>query len=706
MIEFIDNTKVMVKGRKNLTEKFIEIYNFFLTSLDYSTIQIKSYNLSDYYFEEFIQSEEIKSKPVFMEKFGILIFVSYLLGLTDLHYENIILKEDGIYPIDCETIFNIKDFRKEEYHLGDSILSTYLLPSSTVKGAILSGLNSLGDQTLNNAHYEITIDNKGMSMTSSDAPVVSKHKNMFEGELFKFSDDINSGFSRAYQYFLEHRSELVEKIISLFNGSCSRNLKRNTFAYSELLWKSYHPHLMLESNRREFFFERFNTLDNKEKEMLNQNIIPYFDKRINFDNEYFKKFTIKDLKNQEVLLKESLNYDKKRYFKEKNIRERVHITYSSKLRVREFKEYLMETNLYTFGSRYWLEDIVYQERDEEETELIVTPDTLYFGVTGIYLFLIEYYKKFPNPEEEGMLVKDIHQLLIRLERNINRNRNIQTGLYDGISGIMYLLFKANQEYKCIDEERYYNCLDQIIEISRQDTQFDIVSGNSGLLKLLTFLYAKTYKKKYIEKYITIVRQQLIATYEIELKENHEEGKVKQYLGYAHGYSGVLAVLAKSQNIVPSSSCYKFIHKLVEVISNEYNPEAGWPDTIGSEKYMNNWCHGNAGILFGLVQVFENIYIEDLESLLKDAVIKVQNEFKKNNSLCHGNYGNFLIGLYASKVLGSRESYEYFKSQLNDTFEVVNKSDFSIENKTFMTGLAGIFYWNIKANNLNESLDLF
>src|SRR5699024_2410028 len=114
------------------------------------------------YFQEKIPQAECHDEIFPYVNSGTFLFVSYLLGISDLHEENIIFSEQGYVPIDCETIFaNDRYFYSEQkgtnYNLRNSVLATGLIPFRSINGAVISGLNSFKEQTINTSDYRLMI---------------------------------------------------------------------------------------------------------------------------------------------------------------------------------------------------------------------------------------------------------------------------------------------------------------------------------------------------------------------------------------------------------------------------------------------------------------------------------------------------------------------------------------------------------------------
>ena len=230
-------------------------------------------------------------------RLGVQLFLVYVLGTKDLHYENLIAS--GEYPviIDLENLSNIRenyirDTVKEEifYQLLQSVLYTGILPFYAWNKAG-AGINSSAISGKKGQKYPfkipVIIDGGTERMrVEYRYPVSQKKDNLatledvFEDPIL-YKDRMLEGFKNAYQSVLAKREQFMKKIRILENVKC-RYLLADTQRYSMLLAGSYHPSLLVDGAMREIFlYSMWKGRENKEivdcevKELLNGDI-PYF----------------------------------------------------------------------------------------------------------------------------------------------------------------------------------------------------------------------------------------------------------------------------------------------------------------------------------------------------------------------------------------------------------------------------------------------
>lgn len=145
----------------------------------------------------------------YWQRCGTLVFLTYLLGSTDLHNENLIAH--GEYPVlvDLETLMNgTVQNTVSDGTLLESVFQSHLLP-----------------------HFVGGADNGGLTGTGG------KNLPLCEGKpvsACQYLDELRSGFETAYRFALSHRA-LLKEALSEFSGCTFRTLLRPTTVYFKML---------------------------------------------------------------------------------------------------------------------------------------------------------------------------------------------------------------------------------------------------------------------------------------------------------------------------------------------------------------------------------------------------------------------------------------------------------------------------------------
>ncbi|MCO6454960.1 MAG: type 2 lantipeptide synthetase LanM family protein [Pirellulaceae bacterium] len=206
---------------------------------------------------------------------GSLLALGYVLGCTDLHYENILPAGEHPVLIDLEAMFRPELAASTSgaeqaawRHLDHSVLGTGLLPQPMwgrpdQPGIDLSGLGTsdgqaipftvpaweaAGTDQMRFVRKPAWFQHAGPKTTLQGAPVdAARH-----GQL------IDEGFTRTCRLLLRWRDELLaaDGPLRRFEGASTRVLLRSTRVYGELMHESFHPELMADARQRDELFLR------------------------------------------------------------------------------------------------------------------------------------------------------------------------------------------------------------------------------------------------------------------------------------------------------------------------------------------------------------------------------------------------------------------------------------------------------------------
>ena len=200
----------------------------------------------------------------FYRRQGANLALTYLLGATDLHFENVLAV--GEYPVivDWETLFQARPPRRVTGatgvaldRLNDSVMRTLLLPvrilGDSTDGAEprSADLSALGYVDGQDAPYPAPI---WQAAGTDDMRLAEVFGEMPPGESLPelagrrvaaagYLDDIEDGLRSAYGFFASHRDELRAPggPLARFEGETVRNVFRATARYGQVLGESWHP---------------------------------------------------------------------------------------------------------------------------------------------------------------------------------------------------------------------------------------------------------------------------------------------------------------------------------------------------------------------------------------------------------------------------------------------------------------------------------
>ncbi|MED1739154.1 type 2 lanthipeptide synthetase LanM family protein [Bacillus swezeyi] len=655
-------------------------------------------------YEECKNKEQVKN---FYTRSGSLIALFYILNATDFHHENLIAQNEHPVPIDLETLFH-QNFvgsrmeNKEEltalenanYKISHSVKTIGILPNKIFmdkeNGIDISGL---GGNKKQKSPY------KGQVLKNLKTDKIRVDKAIFDIEpeknnptvnggrinILEYMDYIISGFSEFYDWVMKNR-ELLKKEIAKFENTENRYILRNTNQYARLLNQSLHPDFLKNGLDRDIFLHRLslnkvNSQDmlkifaKEKKELLNLNI-PYFttviDKtHLNIDNNlkipnFFNNSSLKQSYNKIDNLSEEDKHFQTNIInlsiiasEPSNDRNPFSIDYSKKLDHIPKVEYLKEA--ITIGD-YILSQAIegkINNKDDfcwistifsgtEESNWKVNPVgvDLYNGNAGLTIFFSQlaqiteskYYKEVSYNIANGIRVK---------LSNASSSELINQGAFDGWVGCIYSLHILGETFNDNDiRQEVIKYIDNLVFSIDKIKDNDVISGAAGYLGILLTIYTDT-------KVPSLLRAaEKIAELIINNAQEYRKGinwlspnDKKSFTGFAHGSSGITAMLARLYCLNKSSELLSVIKKALTFERRNYSDlNHNWKSYEDVEKYQYAWCHGAPGILLNRLILKSCGYNDEL--IDEEIFVAIKTTLEKcisyNHSLCHGNFGQIEI----------------------------------------------------------------
>lgn len=270
---YLDNDQIVVYKPRSLKNEavFYEILEYLLSAAGLKGYAPSMITINDYGWSSYISYRECCTKEElgrYYTRMGVILFLTYLFGTSDLHSENLIAS--GEYPvfIDMETLIGGTDWSKGETAdesaamlLKNSVLYQGILPfylwDSHGQGINISAISGAGGQKMPVKTPRIINERTSDMRVVYEYPTSGKSQNLacINGKFIppdQFRWEITYGFRKAFQYAVEHKEELTEMVDKLMPVDV-RTLIANTQFYSMLLQSSYHPDFMSDSADRKLF---------------------------------------------------------------------------------------------------------------------------------------------------------------------------------------------------------------------------------------------------------------------------------------------------------------------------------------------------------------------------------------------------------------------------------------------------------------------
>lgn len=543
-------------------------------------------------------------------RLGVQLFLAYLLGTKDLHYENLIAV--GEYPvlIDLEVLLSAtqkKDeiiIAQEVYNqLSESVLYTGILPfyywNKEENGIDGSAMNGAGGQIypfkmpviVNGKTSEMRIEYQYLRSKISQNKVILNNQCQESAE---YKNAFTKGFIEAYKQALFNKTE-IKKWLKRLENLKSRVLVADTQRYTMLLSSSYHPNLLRDGADREIFLhtiwngrsKRENKIVGVEINSLLKGDIPFFYCRSNCkailsgseviqDNYYIEspiekiatrlnKLNTFDMQRQVEYIDMAMDLS---FDEENKYQNRVY--HASKNIVLQKKT--LNCEIYSLDSLIsrLLRHAIWNSQCTEVSWMTVQISSnkkiswsvramnyyLYNGLAGMLLLFHKLHM-----EKQHNQFSQIYQALKKMlfsytDKGCMSLENLtsrQTGMYEGESSIAYvyllIFFQNNEEDYLEYAERHMGIVENLIE---EDTNYDLMSGNAGAAYVFIMLYKLTKKKKYLNA----AERGFCRIMSVAERQScgigwSVEKEVPPMAGMAHGNSGFL---------IPAIGLWKYTRK--------------------------------------------------------------------------------------------------------------------------------------------------
>ncbi len=643
--------------------------------------------LRDFYIQRGIEPREVESVDSYFNNCGIFLFVTYLISGSDFHYENVISTLDTVITIDSENVFNFK----EDF----TVFDTSLVTSFSVREKTLAAFsnNYGGDLDINT--YTFTIGDDGIE---KELQVTEKESNThnvpsYKGEVLSFYKHkhlIIEGFEKAYDFFLAQKTEVVTLVKSLFTNKEARVIDKHTYIYSDAIWSSYTPRLLTDKSLRRSFLDDLGIFNETETPFLLEGFVPYKTRAITIPDNYFSKFHLHDKQKQVTFIEEAYLLEERRdlEYNEKapvNMEEILNNCYAN----------LLKKQVPMVDGVSWLEVLEKGNTLYRDFQIEPMPETIYYGKSGIYLFLLKYFNHFPEKKDHFPdFEQELERFIRQFSEKVKATPSVQNGLLDGAAGLLWLMAEREQQQDILSLAEFLS------ENVNNDQSYDIVSGSAGLLKVFLALYERpsfSLDKQELFSYIVQVKNHL-------LEHVYSDGEVIGWIskgmevdvnyGYSHGLAGYLPVLYETYKITGDESVLIVVEKgLKHLLSVKEEGRQTWPTSNLNDKALTNWCHGTPGILLSLVELHNKGFrVIDLKSIILSNMDTLTQTEKDSVSLCHGRFGNHFIGLYIARSLEEKELVFTFTKKINEDFHhSFTETGIQMMYKSFMIGYSGILY---------------
>lgn len=755
IIEAENNQKIVFKPTNKKNIEFLqEIIKMFFDEQKYIELY-DSLNINEGYWCRFIEHIENKANvKEFYRNYGKILFLAYILGMNDLHYENMIAH--GRFPVisDVETIFStyISADTKRYYYdahrkavslLSNGTISTGLLPVFSMVeyfGGDVSCLSNTGMKVKVQKIKNLGRDD----MCIYDEYEIIKtylHLPYNEVEPLNSVDDILKGFEEATEIWKTKKDEAKYVILKKGKSVESRIILAMSKAYSKICRMRSEVAYREDFKKYEKLIEKLKSFGDYDAirfsceriALINGNIPCYYwNESANPVYTYLKKNRINISISSHLKIEDIWKIILNQVSSENIIRQKQYIedtiqTTKAMVARPEEKSIMLSNRNRTecspekIKSEYKkvVDNIIHQVvegkdgtvewigltvAEQDQLAYQVVDSGIYKGNSGLGILLIQYYILFKDEKVANILGELVHTYSVKERKGLYDT--METSFYNGLTGIYYFL----QKYIAVYENKEAVLLKEKIEIHileniKLTTLYDNVGG---LLSTIIYFYAlyKASKDKFAQKVLEKIGDYYLKEYKIDYVISNFD-----YASFAHGYEAHLTAALCLYTYFKDNRLLTIIKALYEKQNKLNMGEFCWKDTRKKNKLqiVHFWCHGSCGIMFSRLiwKTLDLVNSPEVKKICADIDLDKSLESYANNiisgkfdgvnySLCHGNIAfiDFLISYHKFyKIPYNDKTRAYILKMVNNA--IANNLNCltpgAINSISFMVGEAGIAY---------------
>ena len=365
---------------------------------------------------------------------------------------------------------------------------------------------------------------------------------------------------------------------------------------------------------------------------------------------------------------------------------------------------------------YWQDDFIELEGSKEEVVRRPTSLDIYFGASGIALFLATLYSLAPK-ELYRTTAEGSAKLTLDLVENLDPRFPI--GFYIGHAGIAYSLMELGEQFS---NEQFITSGRRLIrQISDRDIAsqgFDLFSGLAGTIPVLLMVYRK-YSDQFVLDLAIKYGDHLIAS--ATRSDNvltwpgvdDVPSLTQSQRGFAHGNAGIgwallelSAVTGEQRFLTAAEEIFRHQQTWIDQLRRRLEePEKLSVDAL---RHTLSWCNGAVGAGLSRLRAYEltgkQIYKDESDAL--STATKAVDVSNQNYSVCHGIAGTADLFIYTSQVLGD-PGYKAAATQIGlKGIEQIEQKGLPWpchsgplgETLNLMSGLAGIGYFYLRLHD--------
>lgn len=260
--------------------------------------------------------------------------------------------------------------------------------------------------------------------------------------------------------------------------------------------------------------------------------------------------------------------------------------------------------------------------------------------------------------------------------SLNTGGNLKSiSISNGFTGFLWSIDFLRSNGLTEFEVAQRNEIDSSIlnRINKLDINYDLVSGefNSIIYFLNNPEVFEDYIKDVVKRIYKKLSNSILTKFPSPMIDSSNHVKQVQYFGIAHGYSGLLILLAKIfEKNIETKICLQSIQLIFQILKKNYSlkNESLFPIYVSpSEKYyskISGWCNGDLSAAYAISLTGSIMNDEEFvrfgKSVLDRILINEHLYFDKKmgDFFCHGKVGVSYLFLKLSILHGEKKFYDF------------------------------------------------
>lgn len=666
--------KLLLKPRSMENEQFFtRLLGWISERTDSSQYHYRILSCRDHSWCEIVEYQSCESEQEihqYYRRLGEQLFLSYLLGTSDIHAENLIAC--GAYPVivDLEALARSgKEIQAESAEdaiyswIRESVIGTGILPfyvwNKEGEGIDGSAIHSKKGQKLPFQIPAVAEEETSNMYITYREGVTSAGRNLAwmkgkEETITAYVDDLLRGFSEAYQA-VEKEKRSFQSVLEEGKGLKSRVVLMHTQRYAMLLNSSYHPSLLVDGADREVFLssigrgrrDREERIVREEIRALLRGDIPYFssgmDEKSLYAGEekceeaFFQRTAYSrilerlggigqsDRNKQCDLIRTSMELipENKEHFVNQIYEVRADEEFE-----RTVNKESLDRVITMLSDRLCSYALWNQKKSEVSWPVLrfassgscawqIRPMGIYFydGLSGMLLLTTVMQEKQKSERIERIQKALQRQLFRYTDEGMEDLKNLQsqnTGAYTGESSVVYTYLKLYQLTKEAIYLQYARKHAEIVsKIVPKDTCADLLGGKAGAAWIFLQMFEQTGEERYVKEAEKAVYSMFPQAVKMDCgigwKLETGENPVS---GMAHGNAGILMPVLALWELTKKQEYEILAEKVREYEESLYDEKRGnWIDQRKDQEEGEDtvaWCHGAAGILLARLWCYQRV----------------------------------------------------------------------------------------------------